>query len=185
MLIFTIPDQILKLNEFIPENRKFITFFELVPHRSNFLSRNDSSVEWSAKGLNAQWRLVNVYRYLYLSSIHSLSARWVLTRFGRGRKTPCWVSFSRFIVWNVKSDKRYRQPASSRNALSRKWSWSRESFLLDATLASHSDLRHNFDHFIRPFHANLLSYRRVITYFDWSVNTIIEDFLFTKESRTL
>ena len=108
--------------------------------RTNFLNRNDSSIEWSAKELNAQWRLVNVYRYLYLPSIHSLSARWILTRFGRARKTPCWVSFSRFIVWNVKSDKRYRQPASSRNALSRKRSWSRESFLLDATLASHSDL---------------------------------------------
>lgn len=122
--------------------------------------------------------------YIYQVSIRCLRDGYLLDSVG-GRKTPCWVSFSRFIVWNVKSDKRYRQPASSRNALSRKRSWSRESFLLDATLASHSDLRHNFDHFIRPFHANLLSYRRVITYFDWSVNTIIEDFLFTKESRTL
>lgn len=43
--------------------------------------------------------------------------------------------------------------------------------------------RHSFDHFIRLFHANLLSYRRV-TYFDWSVNMIV-DFLITKEFRTL
>lgn len=87
VLIFTISDQTLKLNEFTPENRKFIAFFELVPHRSNFLSRNDSSIEWSAKKLNAQWKLVNVYRYLYLPSIHSLLRdRYLLDSVEVGRR---------------------------------------------------------------------------------------------------
>lgn len=82
MLIFTISNQTLKLNEFTPEHRKFIAFFELVPHRSNFLSRNDSSVEWSTKELNAQWRLIHVFVfidiYIYQVSIRCLRDRYLL-----------------------------------------------------------------------------------------------------------
>lgn len=122
--------------------------------------------------------------YIYQVSIRCLRDGYLLDSVEVGRRL---VEF-RFLDLSFETSRVTNDIGSlllRGNALSRKRSWSRESFLLDATLASHSDLRHNFDHFIRPFHANLLSYRRVITYFDWSVNTIIEDFLFTKESRTL